>query len=672
MRKKSWFIGVLVIIGIALYISSRVNFLLFHLIVESSILIIGVLIFTVSIISKKFDQNSFITTLGPGILVASLINFLHIVTFKGMNIIPGYDANLPTQLWIVLSYILSVSIFMSILLGNRKVKLGWSIVVFFSLGALGTWMSFAGVFPACFVEGTGLTTFKKVSEYLIILVYLACLLLLYWKRSVFDKKTYKTTLLFVSLLIIGEFMFTLYSDVYGIQNFIGHYFRLIAFLIIYIFVVVESIQKPLNSIFSELKISQQAVEQSPASIVITEIDGTIRYVNKAFELITGYNFQEAIGENPKILKLNNEAKIDYEELWDTILSGKEWYGIFDNKKKNGETYWENTSISPIFDENGNIVNFLAIKEDYTEKHNVRLEQEMRTRLDFLTKERLLEEENQKNIRLLNETILSEKLKTEFFSNLSHELKTPLNVILSAMQLLDAAVIGNDGNNGERALKKYSNIIKQNCYRQLRLVNNMIDITRVDAGFFGLNRQNINIVSVVESVSLSVSEYIKAKSIQLIFDTDIEECTISCDPEKIERVILNLLSNSIKFTKPGGSITVNMYDKKENIIISIKDTGIGIPSDKLEIIFDRFRQVDRSFARHQEGSGIGLSIVKSLVELHGGTISVRSEFGKGTEFIIELPVEPLLEEERESSLVETDSQELIQRLHIEFSDIYSLN
>lgn len=277
-----------------------------------------------------------------------------------------------------------------------------------------------------------------------------------------------------------------------------------------------------------------------------------------------------------------------------------------------------------------------------------------------------------NKKLLNETILSETLKTEFFTNLSHELKTPLNVILCTLQLLDTFTIGCEINDKERKFKKYSNIMKQNCYRQLRLVNNMIDITKLDAGFFELNLQNCNIVNIVESVTLSVAEYIKSKSIELIFDTDIEECIISCDPEKIERVILNLLSNSIKFTKPGGSMTVNMYDKGENIIISIKDTGIGIPNDKVDIIFDRFRQVDRSLTRNQEGSGIGLSIVKSLVELHGGNISVISEYGKGTEFIIMFPVIVIPKENDICELFEAESQERIERIHVEFSDIYSLN
>ena len=127
---------------------------------------------------------------------------------------------------------------------------------------------------------------------------------------------------------------------------------------------------------------------------------------------------------------------------------------------------------------------------------------------FRLKERLLEVENEKSKRLLNETILSESLKTEFFSNLSHELRTPLNVILCTLQLLDTFRYGSNVNDKERQFKKYSNIMKQNCYRQLRLFNNMIDITKLDAGFLELNLQNCNIVNVVESITQSVADYME--------------------------------------------------------------------------------------------------------------------------------------------------------------------
>lgn len=292
-------------------------------------------------------------------------------------------------------------------------------------------------------------------------------------------------------------------------------------------------------------------------------------------------------------------------------------------------------------------------------------------ISFRIEEERLREENERSKKMLSESILSETLKTEFFSNLSHELRTPLNVVLSTIQLLELYSRDNDMPTIEKKLKRYMGIMKQNCYRQLRLVNNMIDITKLDAGFFELNLQNCNIVSIVENITQSVSEYIRNKSLELDFNTDIEECITACDPDKIERVILNLLSNSIKFTGQGGRMSVNMKLGKDHIVIAVKDTGIGIPPDKLNIIFDRFRQVDKSLTRKQEGSGIGLSIVKSLVELHGGNISVFSEYGKGTEFVIELPIMTLTEESNQYKANGEESQERIERIHIEFSDIYSL-
>ena len=279
----------------------------------------------------------------------------------------------------------------------------------------------------------------------------------------------------------------------------------------------------------------------------------------------------------------------------------------------------------------------------------------------------LQEEIAENNRLLSEAREFDKLKTEFFANISHELRTPLNVILGAIQLL--SYYNRDWKISEEKSKQYLNSIKQNCFRLLRLVNNLIDITKMDSGYFEINPSNHNIVNIVENISLSVAEYIENKNINLIFDTDVEEKFMSCDPDKIERIMLNLISNSIKFTNPDGSIFINMYDKGDYVIISVRDTGIGIPSDKLPIIFERFRQVDKSLARNHEGSGIGLSLVKSLVEMHGGEISVKSNYGEGSEFIIKLPTSPIYD--TKSCIEDKPLEQLsVERITVEFSDIYS--
>lgn len=268
----------------------------------------------------------------------------------------------------------------------------------------------------------------------------------------------------------------------------------------------------------------------------------------------------------------------------------------------------------------------------------------------------------------NEKIKYEKLRTEFFANISHELRTPLNVIFSTTQMLEFVLKDLKPLDNYKKVPRYISIMKQNCYRLVRLVNNLIDITKIDAGYFEIFPKKCNIIKLVEDIILSIVEYASQKNILLTFDTEIEEKTILCDPDKIERITLNLLSNAIKFTPPGGKIEVKIFDKQNNVEISVKDTGIGIPINKQEAVFERFVQVDASLSREQEGSGIGLSMVKSLVEMHNGTIGLISEEGKGSEFIISLPckAEEQFEEVEENEYADDGK---IERIHIEFSDIY---
>ncbi|WMJ79136.1 AAA family ATPase [Clostridium sp. MB40-C1] len=282
----------------------------------------------------------------------------------------------------------------------------------------------------------------------------------------------------------------------------------------------------------------------------------------------------------------------------------------------------------------------------------------------------LERKVEERTKSLNETMRYEELRTEFFANISHELRTPLNVIFGGQQMLELLIKNNMPMQNSDKIEKYMGTMKQNCYRLVRLINNLIDITKIDAGYFQVSLKNRNIVDIVETITLSVAEYIENNGINLVFDTDVEEKVIACDPDKIERIMLNLLSNALKFTEKGGNIQVNMYDKGNKIMISVKDDGIGIPKEKQNTIFDRFIQVDKSLSRNREGSGIGLSIVKSLVEMHGGKISLLSECGKGTEFIIELPNVQVKEKEEDSNKDSYLSSNKVERIKIEFSDIYS--
>jgi signal transduction histidine kinase len=274
---------------------------------------------------------------------------------------------------------------------------------------------------------------------------------------------------------------------------------------------------------------------------------------------------------------------------------------------------------------------------------------------------------EKNL-LLKESNEYNKLKTQLFSTMSHELKTPINIIFSALQLLEDSFRCESVTNTVDLFLKYSMIMKQNCYRLIRLINNLIDMNKIDLGFCSMNLRNDNIVKVIEDITLSVVEYARLKNIQLIFDTDEEDIITAFDSEKLERIMLNLLSNSIKFTQSGGKIVVSVHGQNDNILISVKDNGIGIPQDMLQKIFNPFTQVDASLKRNAEGSGLGLSIVKSMVEMHDGDITVKSQLNAGSEFLIRLPLkqaeEKLAEEKHEHNIVNDNVEET----KIELSDI----
>lgn len=259
--------------------------------------------------------------------------------------------------------------------------------------------------------------------------------------------------------------------------------------------------------------------------------------------------------------------------------------------------------------------------------------------------------------------------SDFFCNLLHEIRTPVTVILGAIQLIEQQKPENFAE--RRRSNKHFHTIKQNCYRLLRLINNFLDITKLNSGYVKTNLVNCNIVYLVEEITLSVIPFSEQKRIRLEFDTESEEIITAVDIDKIERIILNLLSNAIKFTPVGGKIMVNVYTTEKHVSISVKDSGLGIPCNMQDSIFERFKQVNNSLTKSHEGSGIGLSIVKSFVELHGGHIKVISEENKGSEFIFEIPLRLSEWNIEDVHHIQKGQTRIVEAINIEFSDIYSI-
>ncbi len=357
-----------------------------------------------------------------------------------------------------------------------------------------------------------------------------------------------------------------------------------------------------------LKLSK-ATEQSPVTIVITDPEGTIEYVNPKFTEITGYTLEEALGQNPKVLKSGEHDNAFYKELWDTVLAGNEWDGEFHNKKKNGELYWEKAVISPIFNDSGEITHLVAVKEDITEK-----------------KMMISELVNAKN-----KAEESDRLKTAFLQNMSHEIRTPLNGILGFADLLTS------DNIDMNEMKTYASYIKTSGNRLLSLISNILNISRIEAGSISIQTKPFTINKLVKETWQLFRMQADSKGIGFRYHLSLkdEKSIMVSDEDKINQILINLLSNAFKFTSKG-KIHIGYELSGREIIFQVSDTGRGIPKEHQARIFERFYQADISMSRDFEGAGLGLSISKGLVELLGGRMWLDSEVGKGSTFYFSLP------------------------------------
>jgi hypothetical protein len=365
----------------------------------------------------------------------------------------------------------------------------------------------------------------------------------------------------------------------------------------------------------KLRVLSRAMEQSPASIIITDIDGKIEYVNPKFNEITGYTLDEVVGNTPRILKSGETSAESYDQLWQNITSGKGWEGEFHNMKKNGELYWELASISPIFDLDGIITHFLAVKEDITARKQ--------TEKELINAKEKAEE--------------SDRLKSAFLATMNHELRTPLNHIMGFSDLIQSGI------NLENATE-YAGIIYRSGQNLLEIIEDIFELVIVENTGVFIRKETVKCLDLFLINRSTLTEICDASGkkdqIDLVFSPDDQLLLnyIITDKSKVNQVLINLFKNAVKFTKTG-KIEFGFRLKSPGwITFWVSDTGIGIPKDKHEVIFDFFRQADDSDTRNYGGIGIGLAISKKIAEVMGGSISLESETGKGSTFCFTFPAE----------------------------------
>jgi PAS domain S-box-containing protein len=399
----------------------------------------------------------------------------------------------------------------------------------------------------------------------------------------------------------------------------GNDFKTVFFLITTIFVDFEREKLILLSLddITEMKVAQEqirklstAFNQSTATIVITDKKGHIEYANPQFEITTGYTLEEAIGQNPRILKSDKRSAEEYKELWETILKGETWQGEFLNLTKDKKEYWERAIISPVLDDAGNIISFIAIKENITEEK--RIQQELM--------------ESERELRLMNDE------KSRFFSILAHDLRG----ILGSYHAYSDLLYTHFEEFTPTDMKKQIHTLVDSSHDSLTLLDNLLQWSGASLGRIVLNRSELTLKAEIDSVLTLLKDIAKPKEIELINETDISFRLIS-DSNVLQTIIRNLVNNAIKFTGHNGFIKVYARKNSEKEIeISVEDNGVGMDDIILKKLFKAGEKVVHKGTDNEKGTGLGLMICDEMVKRLGGKIAVESTPGKGSRFYFIIP------------------------------------
>lgn len=680
------------LVCISFFMGKR-NYLLFHTGIEIYTSIIAYNILIISLNAHNASHTRSVILLGVAYGFIGAFNILHVITYEGIGVFSYTDTSISNQLWLVARYFEASTLLIFVMFYNRKFKL---IILEFIYGILSIIsvlvIFYWDIFSIYLGKYLRLTSFKMINEYSISLILLLTIYLLHKNRKKLSFINYEVVMLAIVLTLTSEVFLTLHIKVNDLNNIMSHILKLLSFYLLFRSVNAFYITKPQKTLAREnnqlrletvkyqkdnrkLKeeINNRKLRETQSISNQKKLESILESVEEGIVLVSINSKKKALHWNDKFLKIWDigeeiiqEGDIDKMLLYvkdqlknpeDFMVEANEMYN---NKErtchilefKDGRVLERYSNPLVI---NGEVLGKVLSFRDITERKNTEA----------------IRKENEFNKRLLNEEREYDELRTKFFTNLSHELKTPINVLLGNVQLLKLYLDNNSMDENISKITKHLNSMWQNCYRLLRLVNNLTDIVKIDSGYFDITLKNNNIVSVVEKITFSVADYIENMGINFVFDTNSEEKILACDPDKIERILLNLLSNAVKFTDRGGKISVKVNVLKDKVSLSVEDTGIGIPIDKQSTIFDRFKKVNEDLVRNYQGTGIGLSLVKSLVEMHDGTISLKSNFGDGSKFIIEIPsklVSQMNEEPIKGYMENHDNN--IEKLNIEFSDIYS--
>lgn len=485
----------------------------------------------------------------------------------------------------------------------------------------------------------------SIRSILLICGFIFLTILVYKQKERFDIESYKGIVVYLLLKVV--YLLFMYFKRYDFFDLRFYMFVLIyivgeySLLKVLISNTLINTEKNLNEKLQHMISWYEGIfENMPDAVTIRKKDEII-YINDSYQ-----NF----------FNIKNKNDVIGKSIFDII--DKESYGKIKDKDK---MLSKDSILKPR--RNTYTINDITIE---CEEIGVKLTDTYNDLYLFILRDIKYRKDYENMILKLKQKEDDEKLKNQFFTNISHEFKTPVNVIYSAMQMQEKYI--DEGN--LLGCRKYTSSIRQNCFRLIKLINNIIDINKIESGYYSPTKKIVNIVEKVEDVTKSIIDYASFKGIEVIFDTVEEEIFCFCDEDSIERVVLNLISNAIKYNEYGGMLYVNIEKNNDKVEIFFKDNGCGIAKDRVDTIFNRFERGDTTLYRKTEGSGIGLNLVKSMVEINNGSICIESEVGSGTTVRVEFPIVKCdIEDYYKLKDEFTFENTLVPKVEIEFSDIY---
>lgn len=724
------------------YLLSLYSYLLFHSLAEMFYVSIAFAIFILVWISRRIIDNNFFIFLGISLLFVSIFDIVHLLAYKGMGVFPGFDANLPTQLWIVARYMQSLSFIAAFFFINRKIKTGWVFFAYIVISILAFLSIFYWKnFPDSYVEGQGLTQFKIISEYVISFIFLASIALLFKKKAVFNNDTFSFLVIAIFITILSEQSFTHYLSVYGFFNLLGHILKIVASYFLYKAIVVVGIERPQDLLYRKLKQSEEESRRATAKnkaillsiadgLVATDKDKKTVFMNQAAEEISGWSEKEAMGKVwPELVSIQSEKgeKIlpDESPVGIAIKRGKTVIdAAYFYIRKDKTIFPVAITASPIISD-GETIGAIIVFRDITERKTIefllqkkaeenqvlidsvpalvfykdkenrflrvnkylenvtgmpkerlegaslfdlyskeRAEAYWRDDLEVIRSgkpkrniiepletpggERIMQtdkipyrDENGNIIGIIGFAIdvterqRIDRMKSEFVALASHQLRTPLTAIRWIIERLTKV----NGKMGKLSKKQrdYLDKVYDSNMRMLQLVQDLLNVSRLEEGNLRVEPRPRQFEDIIAAVIEENKDLAAKRQCGLYFEKPKEKLPmIPLDESLVRQVVGNLLVNAIRYSDPCAQVKIKLEKIAEDYLLAVVDNGIGIPSNEQSRIFTKFFRADRARKMHTEGSGLGLYIVKMIVELSGGKIWFESEENKGTTFYISWP------------------------------------